>query len=373
VARAERRAATIIPSCALNSKLAIWYTTGTFPDYAKIHRAPLGANDTVKVFGRSHRYYPNPVTVSGVVHGWDYGLNAAGQYGQSYVLFTQPYAYYGYAQLGYTASWQTWWRFGEEGLGQNSCQSVWGDSEGPLFSGEELAGIIATGGFVLFCKTEVPSGSRAALLLIRPICTATTVGPSRFSQKIAKRGNLPRGLFRYDLEHYFATGPHFNRRCGSGLDSIRIWSGFISTGQLFYVFSDCYQRPDQSSADGGLSKYDVDSLQQFGNWMGGGANNLLKTETYKVRVHFSSIPVAGLDYSKVIESINVTDSNAQYVWSNVRPYAAGLNKAMIMDLFPSGSPGFVPNSSNAINVGITPNGQNGGTTAVISGIEILLN
>ena len=89
------------------------------------------------------------------------------------------------------------------------------------------------------------------------------------------------------------------------------------------------------------------------------ASNLLQTETYKVRLHFTPWPFGK---GTVLQDIKI---NGAIIESNFDPCA--LNKASIVE-----APSIKPDASNQIAIEIAPHPGSGGNAA-ISGIEILIN
>jgi hypothetical protein len=89
------------------------------------------------------------------------------------------------------------------------------------------------------------------------------------------------------------------------------------------------------------------------------AANLLRTESYKVRLHFSGWPNTG----NCFEDIRI---NGATIKTNFNPIASGIFKAGVVE-----AAGITPDNANKITIEIAP--HPGSAKATISAIEILLN
>lgn len=326
-------------------------SSGVFSDYAKLSRNPAQQNQSYQIYGLS-----NPsrqaITVGGNVRGW--AITGPGN--------SWPYIHKGLIKNTSPNNGITWNFSSTE---PSSCSLDVGDSGGPIFLNNELLGIAYQGSAkqgvndpVLGCANGFIFNSSGLTYCVGsgPVAITTSQGKSLFPFRdaILDKASPPRRFSATSSAGGWVQVP-FNDG-GSWNPGTQTTTSLIATNGLTDPAPQAvYQTTKFYSEDPNHGMY----------WSAG---NLIQFESYRVRIHLSSVSIPSLPSQQVVLKVGVYDKNASYVKTNIRPYSGGLNKATIVEFT---NTVFVPNSQNIIWGSVKVDTANGGAYAVVSGVEVI--
>ena len=347
--------------------MALVQVAPVLPFYSRIARSQASSNQQGKVYG---------LGPSSWAHGSIRG--SSGQVQARYPVGTGPEQLrWGLAKFGLSGgALGINWPFtaSDPDIGTDCAGLVTGDSGGPIFLRQNgtdrniLIGVGTTGFMARNVNTKENSSANCVMAMVWDGAGIYACSSSQFTSPSGGGGAQDVGA--YAAKIYETISP-----------PIRLAAAAAAAGWTNYAFGgNAAKATNYSTAStidiSGVTNAAPQAVYQnltmipyarFRSQIRYVGNNLLRNESYKVRIHFSSIPIPGLDQTKVTEAVKITDANTDHLFRNITPYAGGLNKATVMDLPDS----FIPTVANQISIEITASSPR--TFAVVSGIEILLN
>ncbi len=326
---------------------------GKFPTYAKLASKPPALGDVIICFGSGWSAGAPVKDLLGNLRGWETSsANKGYRWGLAHISETggnHPYSIF----------WD--WLPNDPVTGNDACIFTVGDSGGGMFNKftKEFIGVI---------RTTVPAGQ----FNIQPSTnwTSCKYGYLFNTNDLYRCGSTNLPATRIRMEHGFMTSwertwilnsvspPIRLNAGGPGTSNWLNWNSGYSLAGRPVIDTTAVTNPAPSEIYGSLNYITAKSAQRSLSYT---ATNLLRTETYKVRLHFSGWPFQkGFSF----QDIRI---NGAMLKSNFDPSGLGANKASIVEDLSAR-----PDAEDKIVVEIVPHPGSVGT-AIVSGIEITVN
>jgi len=326
---------------------------GTFSSYAKVSPNAPAIDDLILCFGSGWSAGAAIKDAGGVVRGWqDSQVGGAPRWG---VLKVSEMNTVNYLRGHFFWSWMP----GISGVGSDNPLFKGGDSGGGMFNAvsKQLVSVLRTGVSPSYANNQASSTTNCTWADI--FSNDNIYGCGQATQSQISKG--AHAYIMWDERNDILINASPQILLNAGGTATGDWTAWNQgyTASLGGTFDTSAVPNPAPQAVYASVNYIYASAPQSG--ISYTASNLMRTETYKVRLHFSGSPFSQGECHQDIKINGTTIS------SNFDPSGLGVNKASVIE-----ASAITPDTSNSIVIEVLPHAGSAGH-ATVSGIEISVN